>query len=62
MLSVGVFSWCVLLGFSGFWHGTRNPCHVVCDRAGFFGKLLFAQKIRKMAKKVVFEFEENVGH
>ena len=28
--------------FSKFWHGARNPFEVVCDRAGFAGKNIFA--------------------
>ena len=38
------------LDFSEFWHGASNPYEVVCDRAGFFGKTCFAQKLGKGAK------------
>ena len=38
------------VGFSGFWHGTRNLCQVVCNRAGFFWKLFLRQKLGKWPK------------
>ena len=49
------------LGFSEFWHGARNPYHVVRDRARFFGKT-FAPKIGEMSQKIgFFEFKEKFG-
>ena len=35
----------VPLSSSEFWHGARNPFHVVHDRAIFFEKTFFAPKI-----------------
>ena len=35
----------VSLLFSEIWHGTRNSCEVVRDRAGFTGKKFFTPKL-----------------
>ena len=37
--------------FSKFWHGTRNPFEVVCDKDGFSWKIFFAPKIRQVDQK-----------
>ena len=42
------------LVFSETQHGVRDPCLIVCDRAGFFLKNLFAQKMGKMGQKQGF--------
>ena len=47
--------------FSKFWHGTRIPCEVVCDRAGFSRKIFFVPKIGKMGEKF-FQFTGKFGH
>ena len=39
-----------------FWYGTRNPCEVVRDRAGFSRKKFFAPNIGKM----LFRFTEKI--
>ena len=52
--------------FSKFWHSTKNPYEVVGDRARFFWKNFFAQKImkndQKWPKNKFFEFIEIFGH
>ena len=57
----------VSLVFSKFWHGTRIPCKVVRDRAGFSGKIFFlAQKLGKWVqngpKTGFFQYIGKHGH
>ena len=47
----GCFLGIVSLFFSKFLCGARNQYEVVCDRAGFSGKKIFAPKIGKMNQK-----------
>ena len=45
---VKVFSWNrIIYFFSKFWHGTRNPCGVVCHPAGCYENT-FARKMGKI--------------
>ena len=39
------------LDLSEFWHGARNPYHVVHDRVRFFELTFFARKIGEMVQK-----------
>ena len=52
--------------FSKIWHDARMPCEVVRDRARFFRKKFFAQKLGKWAKngpKTGFlQFIRKFGH
>ena len=51
------------LGFSKFWNGTRNPCQVVHDTAGFFGKTFFVPQNWGNGSKIgFFEFKIKFGH
>ena len=47
----GRFLWIVSITFSNFWHGARNPCEVVRDRARFSRKNFFVTKMGKMGQK-----------
>ena len=47
----GNFTETVSLIFSKFWHGARNPCEVVWERAGFSGKIFFVYKSGKIGPK-----------
>ena len=52
--------------FSKSWHGARIPCEVVCDRAGFSGKIFFCpqnwENGSKWVKNRVFEFIGKSDH
>lgn len=43
-----------LLVFSKFQQCVRKPDEIVCERAGYFGKILFALKIRKKSLVIIF--------
>ena len=49
------------LDFSEFWHGARNPYHVVGDRAGVFLKNFFCPQNWGNGSKIgFFEFKKNL--
>ena len=58
---LGCFGYCLII-----WHGARNSYEVVCDRAGFSGKIFFCSKIGKRAKNGpktgFFQFIGKFGH
>ena len=56
----------ILLFFSKFWHGARNPYEVVCDRARFSRKKNFPNNSKKWTKNGpntgFFDFIEKFVH